>query len=196
MSDDSESMVLHQSVPGLAALALALQQRDLLTYQHCLRTAKLVAGFARDLGVDGDDRRCLCQAGFMHDLGKIGVPDRVLYKDGRLNAEEWTLMRAHSSHSTALLQCLRLPRGALMGQWVDCHHERHDGKGYPHGLAGSDIPWGARVISLADTYDAITNGRPYRAAEDHAHALRIIENEAGIYFDPDLTRLFLRFMRH
>lgn len=195
MFDPSESALFSDAPAGLAALALALQQRDEPTHWHCLRTAGLVDGFARSLGIEEDDCRCLQLAAYLHDLGKIGVPDRVLQKDGRLDADEWPLMRVHAEHGAVLLRRLQLPRGELMAEWVLCHHERFDGSGYPQALAGSDIPWGARLIAVADTYDAITQGRPYRPAEERARAVQIIEAEAGRSFDPDLVKLFLRFLR-
>lgn len=125
----------------------------------------------------------------MHDLGKIGIPDAVLLKPGKLDADEWAIMQRHAEmgaeilgeHSSGLLK--------LAAEIALCHHEKWDGSGYPRGLAGKDIPHVARIVALADVFDALTSERPYKKAWTVEEALALIEQESGKHFDPALAAL-------
>lgn len=139
----------------------------------------------------------LVQAAPMHDIGKVGIPDEILTKPGRLTAEEFEIMKTHTEIGRQVLSQAIDPDHpvALLDMCIDiayCHHERFDGKGYPRGLLGPQIPLAARMIALVDAYDAITSERRYSAARSHADAVDIIRNEASTHFDPILAEAFLR----
>jgi HD-GYP domain-containing protein (c-di-GMP phosphodiesterase class II) len=139
----------------------------------------------------------LTRAAALHDIGKVGVPDRILLKPGSLDEEEFRIMRTHSTLGAEILQDLMLTHGAFsmleMGmQIAESHHERWDGSGYPHGLSGYEIPLCARIVALADVYDALTSKRVYKTAWSCEETLTQIENLAGSHFDPDLVPLFLQ----
>lgn len=130
----------------------------------------------------------IAQAGLLHDLGKIGIPESVLLKSGPLTAEEWELMRAHPVVGARIVAPLEFfAEGALI---IRHHHERQDGSGYPAGLAGEAIPLGARIVAVADVYDALTSDRPYRPSLEHREALRWIEAAAERLLDAGIVSAF------
>jgi HD-GYP domain-containing protein (c-di-GMP phosphodiesterase class II) len=133
------------------------------------------------------------RCGTLHDVGKIGVPDAVLQKPGRLEPEEFRLMQTHSVLGEQIVS--RVPQLAELLSGVRHHHERYDGRGYPDGLAGEAIPKIARYLAVADTFDAMTSDRPYRKGLPVETALAEIEANAGTQFDPMLARAFARMMR-
>ena len=124
-------------------------------------------------------------AALLHDIGKVAIPDEILNKAGPLNDEEWMLMREHPVIGERILSVL--PGLGAVARMVRHEHERWDGRGYPDGLSGTQIPFGSRVIIAADTYHAITSDRPYRAAKSHEHAVEELVRCAGTQFDPDVT---------
>lgn len=128
---------------------------------------------------------------YLHDLGKLAIPDSILKKPGKLEPEEWERMQAHTTLGEEMARRLGfLPQATL--QVIRHHHERWDGSGYPDGLAGEAIPLLARVFALADVYDALTSERPYKRAWSHEEALAEIRRQAGRHFDPELARIFLQ----
>jgi HD-GYP domain-containing protein (c-di-GMP phosphodiesterase class II) len=174
---------------SLLGLANAIEAKDSYTRGHSER----VAGWARRLatasGLSEQAAETIAQAGLLHDLGKIGVPEAVLRKPGPLSPEEWDAMRAHALTGAQILAPLEFfEEGVLI---VRHHHERLDGSGYPDGLRGDAIPLGARMVAVADVWDALVSDRPYRRALSPAHARRHIEAEAGRTLDAELTRLFV-----
>jgi HD-GYP domain-containing protein (c-di-GMP phosphodiesterase class II) len=128
-------------------------------------------------------------AGLLHDIGKIGIPESVLCKDGELTAEEYSLMKAHPSIGAGILSEINQMADIVPG--VLYHHERYDGKGYPTGLAGDDIPIAGRIVMIADAFDAMTSRRTYRKAMDAEAAIREIERELGTQFDPEIGSIFI-----
>jgi putative two-component system response regulator len=129
--------------------------------------------------------------GYLHDIGKMGIPDSVLFKPGKLNAAEWEIMRAHPARGEEICRPLTALRGVL--PLIRHHHERWDGTGYPDGLRGTGIPLLARVLQVVDIYDALTHPRPYKHAYASAHALEILQEETGRgWRDPEITSLFIR----
>jgi HD-GYP domain-containing protein (c-di-GMP phosphodiesterase class II) len=175
---------------AVRGLLRRLARHDPDTARHCLRVRRYVLEVARLLGLTGQQRRLLSWAAALHDVGKLGVPRDLLRKPGPLSAGEYGRVRQHPALGEHLLApVLRHP---LVLRSVRHHHERYDGAGYPDGLAGRQIPWPARLVALADCFDALTQPRPYRAAGNRAEALAFLRAEAGRRFDPALTALFVR----
>src|ERR1700716_3771451 len=144
-----------------AAVLRALRERDENTSDHCSRTRALSIATGRTLGLVSDDLTTLCLAAELHDVGKIGIPDRVLLKPGRLDDEELRVMRTHSRRGYDILISIPSVEMAAVAAVVLRHHEALDGGGYPDGLKGEDIPALARIVSVVDCYDAIATVRPY-----------------------------------
>ena len=128
----------------------------------------------------------------LHDIGKMGVPDHILLKPGKLSALEWEAMREHPSHALTMLSPITFLRPALEIPY--CHHEKWDGSGYPCGLKGKAIPLAARIFSLVDVWDALSYDRPYRRAWPQEAALTYLRERAGTEFDPEITEIFLRML--
>ncbi|EYB69564.1 PAS/PAC sensor protein [Deinococcus phoenicis] len=168
----------------LARLARAGELRDDNTGEHVQRVATTAAGLARRLGLAEDEVTLIERAAPLHDVGKIGVPDAVLLKPGRLTAEEFRVVQAHTELGASLLAkgASRLVRAAQ--EIALTHHERWDGQGYPRGLAGEAIPLSGRIVAVADVLDALTSERPYKRAWTLAEALQEIRAQAGAQFDP------------
>jgi HD-GYP domain-containing protein (c-di-GMP phosphodiesterase class II) len=173
---------------SLIGLANALEAKDSYTRGHSERVAGLARGLALAAGLGDTAAETIAQAGLLHDLGKIGVPEAVLRKPGALSAEEWEIMRSHPLTGAQILAPLELfEEGAVI---VRHHHERLDGTGYPDRLAGLAIPIGARIVAVADVYDALISDRPYRRALPPRAALCHLQGEAGRSLDGELVELF------
>ena len=173
----------------LEALAAALDARDRETEGHSRRVVEYTTLLARQRGFEQGDLRIVRRGALIHDIGKIGVPDGILHKPGPLTPDERQIMQKHPQTGWELLR--DIPHLRREVQIVLTHQERWDGRGYPQGLAGEGIPLGARLFMIADTFDAITSDRPYRAARPYADAAHIIEAEAGKQFDPLAVEAFL-----
>jgi putative two-component system response regulator len=167
--DSAESVIL--------SLGLTIEARDPNTVGHCQRLAKYATALGERLGLDDDQVVALNRGGFLHDVGKIGIPDTVLLKPGRLTPEEYRLIQQHTVIGDKLCSELRLLDEVR--PIVRHHHERPDGSGYPDGLKGEEIPPLARILSVVDVYDALTSERPYRRAQAPAEALRELREEAA-----------------
>jgi putative nucleotidyltransferase with HDIG domain len=175
----------------LEALVLALDARDRETKGHSLRVAAYAMTIARQLGVEeGSPEWVDMQRGaLLHDVGKIGVPDFILHKPGPLTPEEWEDMKRHPRIGHEMLRDISFLAGAA--SIVKAHHERFDGKGYPKGLMGDEIPLGARIFTIADAFDAMTSDRPYRKALTIEMAREEIVKHSGTQFDPRAVQAFL-----
>lgn len=172
----------------LFILARTVEGRDRLTHGHVERVALYAVSLARELGWLTEQLDQVRLAGFLHDLGKIVVPDAILNKPGALDDSEWTLMRQHPLEGARILQPLeRLP---IVVQGIKHHHERYDGTGYPDGLAGDHIPPIARILAVVDTFDAITVRRSYSQPRQTHTALEIIQRSSGTQFDPGVVAAF------
>ncbi|HEX2057162.1 MAG TPA: HD domain-containing phosphohydrolase [Actinomycetota bacterium] len=182
-----------EQVKVLRELNAALEVRDPYTRGHARRVERHAHRIALALRCSDDDIFDIRLAASLHDVGKIKVPDRVLRKDGPLDEAEWAIMQQHSEVGAELLQ--RLGNQNVVAA-VRSHHERWDGLGYPVGLLGTSIPLGARIIAVADTFDAITSCRPYRNRSDRAHAIAVLKAEAGRQFDPAVVSAFLSTTPH
>ena len=170
----------------------ALDLRDRETESHTQRVTDLTLQIAHRLGLPEERLVHIRRGALLHDIGKMGVPDRILHKPDTLSPEEWTVMRMHPVYAYEMLLPISYLRPALSIPY--CHHEWWDGSGYPRGLKGEEIPLEARIFAIVDTYDALTSTRPYRAAWPRTQALRQIMAESGTHFDPDLVDEFLRIV--
>lgn len=171
------------------ALAAAAEARDPYTESHTQRVADTAVHLGTRLGLRELDLVALYRGGLVHDIGKIGVPDAILLKAGRLNAEEERLMRAHPLIGESIAK--PLPSAADVLTIIRHHHERFDGGGYPDGLAGHKIPLLARIVSVCDAYDALASDRPYRARCNSEEAIETLMRGAGQQWDRELVSLLL-----
>ncbi len=175
----------------LFALAQAVEQRDHGTARHCERLAYISVALGMTLGLDRASLLALYRGGFLHDVGKVGLPDSILLKPDRLTSDEWVIMRTHTVRGEDI--CRHLKSLAPVMPIIRHHHERWDGSGYPDGLRGSEIPLLSRLLQMADIYDALINPRPYKPAYTPNQALRIIgEETAQGWRDPEIVELFFR----
>jgi len=184
--------VLEEPAAAGAETALALveqmDRRDPATARHSSRVASYCGEIARRMGLSVAHAERLRIAGVLHDVGKAALPDSILQKPGALDESEWAQMRRHPELGARLVAD---PDLADVRTWVLAHHERPDGRGYPFGLAGPDIPLEARVLAVADAYEAMTSDRVYRPALDTARAREELRRGAGSQFDPGVVRAFL-----
>jgi putative two-component system response regulator len=195
----------------ISYLSKALTEyRDTDTGRHVLRVGYYAKELAEAMGLERDFQELLFQSSPLHDLGKIGIPDRILLKAGKLDADEWVIMRAHSNIGAEILDTHNDEPGFLTGcfigvfkdTWQDDnpflkmaasialnHHERWDGSGYPSGLAGNNIPMEGRIVAMADVYDALFSVRPYKRPFTEEHVMEILEQERPKY-DPEVFLAF------
>ena len=173
----------------LRVLTGAIEARDPYTRGHSSRVTALAEVVARHLGWSEEKLASLRIGGPLHDIGKLGVSDEVLRKEGRLDDGELAQIREHPKIGARMLLRMAALREAI--PYVLYHHERWDGHGYPSGKAGEEIPIEARVLAVADAFDAMTSDRPYRRALSRTEALAEVERCAGTQFDPEIARLFL-----
>ena len=172
----------------LEALTASIDAKDKYTCGHSQRVALLTAQLAEKAGLDTDQiERCRI-AGLVHDIGKIGVPERVLTKKGGLTNKEFAAIQKHPEIGANILKDIPQMEDILGG--VLHHHEQYAGGGYPHGIAGDEIPFVARMISLADTFDAMSSSRTYRNAMNRDSVLAEMRRSVGSQFDPELSELF------
>ncbi len=170
---------------SLLGLANALEAKDPYTRGHSERVGALARRLATARAMPEDEADTLAQAGLLHDIGKIGVPEAVLRKQGPLADDEWEMMRRHPVVGAQIVAPFEFfAAGALA---IRHHHERWDGSGYPDRLAGTSIPAGARVVAVADVYDALTSDRPYRAALSPSAALELVTRQAGTTLDAQVV---------
>jgi HD-GYP domain-containing protein (c-di-GMP phosphodiesterase class II) len=175
------------------SLLHSLKQRDPYTYGHCRRVARNARLLAQAAGLNEQQQTIIEFSSMFHDLGKIGIPDRVLLKPGRLNEEEESIMREHPVKSVEIIKPLSsIPFFKAMIPGIRHHHERMDGGGYPDGINGDHIPLHARIILITDTFDAMTTTRPYRKGRGDEFAYKELKQFAGRQFDAQLVEIFLK----
>lgn len=173
----------------IQALAQAIEAKDPYTHGHVARVRTYATRLARALQLPADEVELISKAAILHDVGKISIPDGILMKPGALSDEEFDVMKSHAENSLHILKDIR----SLSPRIVDMvlhHHERYDGRGYPHGLKGEEIPLGAQIIGVADTFDAMTSDRPYRKGFSAEEALARMEAAMGTQFNPRLLKAF------
>lgn len=173
----------------IETLLTILDARDPYTLDHSLRVTQIAALIARDMKLPPAQIKTIHEAAYMHDIGKIGIPDRVLNKEGRLDREEMRYMQAHPRIGYNVLA--KLPFFKNISKIVLSHHERWDGMGYPNGLQGTSIPLESRIIAVADAFDAITSDRPYRKGQSLDYGIEEIHKHREDQFDPHVVDHFL-----
>ena len=174
------------------ALTAAIDAKDHYTFQHSQNVAAYAATLAKHMGLDSGHVNLIHEAGLLHDIGKIAIPENILTKPGKLTFEEYTLIKSHVIHSIGIIRYL--PNLDYLIPTVTSHHERWDGKGYPRGLTGKEIPLGGRYLAIADAFDAMTSDRCYRDALDLESVLSEILKGSGHQFDPSLTGPFVNLV--
>lgn len=172
-------------------LSRAAEFRDPETGAHLLRMANYTHHIAARLGLPDSEQLLLLAAAPMHDIGKVGIPDHILLKPGRLDAEEMAIMRRHPQIGADILKDSTSPLLQAAAKIALAHHERYDGNGYPYGLKGDAIPLYARIVAVADVFDALTSARPYKPAWSLGRARAFLEENSGSHFDPACVEAFL-----
>jgi putative two-component system response regulator len=171
-------------------LSSAAEFKDPETAAHIHRISHYCGVLARAAGLSEEEVNLMVQASPMHDIGKIGVPDHILLKPGKLTPKEFEKMKEHTIIGYKLLSGSDSPLLKLASEIAISHHEKYDGSGYPHGIAGNDIPLSGRIVAVVDVFDALTSRRPYKEAFPNEKAYEIIRQGSGSHFDPDIVRLF------
>ena len=192
-SDDGDE-VITDSAHGdvVAALASALQERDQYTGDHSESVVDVAGRVGEALALDEEQISKLRTAALLHDIGKVGVPDEILHKPGPLDESEWEIMRQHPLVGERILRAI--PGLGSVAKIVRHEHERWDGRGYPDGLAGEEIPIGSRIILVCDAYHAMTSDRPYRTAMSHTDAVAELTRNAGSQFDPNVAEALVGYL--
>lgn len=188
----SRSALLHAYNRTLEGWSKALELRDKETEGHTLRVARMAVELARKMGITGEALVQIQRGALLHDIGKMGVPDEILLKPGKLTEDEWAIMRKHPQFAYELLWPIEYLRPALDIPYY--HHERWDGQGYPEGLKGEKIPMAARIFSVIDVWDALRSERPYKHAMTREESIAIIRKGRGSQFDPRVVDVFLEYI--
>lgn len=179
--------------PTIYALTAAIDAKDHYTFSHSENVSYLATQLAQAIGLDNEHVEMIRQAGLLHDIGKISIPEHILTKTSRLTNEEYDIMKSHVENSIAMIR--HLPSLDYVIPMAISHHERYDGKGYPRGLAGEEIPVGGRCLGVADAFDAIVSRRPYKEPVSIPEALKEIERNLGKQFDPVIGRRFIDLVK-
>lgn len=193
MLNRKNEQIQEMTTQTITAIANALDAKDTYTEGHAERVSAYSAHIAKKLGMSEEDIRNVRFVALFHDIGKIGVPDSVLNKPGRLDNEEYDQMKQHTVVGGEIIKDLDMIPGVFVG--ARYHHERYDGSGYPEGLKGDDIPYIARIIAVADAYDAMTTNRIYRKRLTNEQALSELENGIGTQFDPDAAAALIDMLK-
>lgn len=185
--------IYSEYAPTIFALTAAIDTKDHYTFSHSKNVAYYSTELARAFGLNEDTVEIIREAALLHDIGKIGISEQILNKPGKLTHEQYEIMKGHVENSIGIIR--HLPSLNYVIPAVIGHHERYDGKGYPRRIAGEDIPLSARILCIADSFDAIISKRSYKEAYSIEYALEILEQEAGKQFDPQLCHLFVSLVR-
>ena len=189
---DANEKLKRASLDTIYRLSRAAEYKDEDTSVHLQRISNYAATIARASGMDSEKAEALLYASPMHDIGKLGIPDRILLKPGKLTAEEWNIMKQHTVFGSQILENSDSDFISLGKIIALTHHEKWDGSGYPQGLKGKEIPIEGRITAIADVFDAVTSKRPYKEAFPETEAFQIIEEGKGDHFDPELVGAFFQ----
>jgi putative nucleotidyltransferase with HDIG domain len=181
-------------VQTVVALANAIDMRDTYTSSHSQRIAEWAATVARILGCTPEEMQAVYWAGLLHDIGKIGIPDSILRKPTKLDESEWKKIRKHTIDGARLVSPIK--KLSHVAPIIEFSHERYDGSGYPCGLKGEEIPLGARIIGVVDSYSAMLDERPYKRSISRQEAIEELERNSGILFDPQVVNVFLYVLKN
>lgn len=188
-SESLSQSLLDSNLELLQSLGSAIAKRDADTDTHNYRVTLYSVRLAETMNLNRDSIESLIVGAFLHDVGKIGIPDQILLKPGRLNEEEFEIMKRHVMYGGEIIQdsnWLKIARDVVL-----FHHEKFDGSGYPHGIHGSDIPLAARLFAVVDVFDALMSKRPYKESLLIDDALKILQDGAGGHFDPEVVSIFI-----
>jgi diguanylate cyclase (GGDEF)-like protein/putative nucleotidyltransferase with HDIG domain len=191
--DMDKKDVYSEYASTIYALTAAIDVKDHYTFNHSKNVAYYAVELAKEAGMNSDFVEIIREAGLLHDIGKIGIPEHILNKVGRLTEEEYEVMKSHVEHSIGIIR--NLPSLDYVIPAVIGHHERYDGKGYPRGIKGEDIPLAARMLCVADSFDAMISKRSYKEPYTLGHTLAEMEKQAGLQFDGHLVTLFVRLVK-
>lgn len=180
-------------IEAIFAFAKTIEVKDRYTGEHVESTVHYATEIAKALGLSKDETEHIKQAAMLHDLGKIGISEKILLKETKLSKKEFDIIKKHPQIGVDIIRPIKFLHSII--SLIFYHHERWDGKGYPSGLRGEDIPIGARIIAIADVYQALISDRPYRKALSKAEAVKTIKNGAGTQFDPHIVRVFLKILK-
>jgi diguanylate cyclase (GGDEF)-like protein/putative nucleotidyltransferase with HDIG domain len=187
------SLLTRDLLEMIYGFARAIELKDSYTGRHVEDTAFIAEEIAKELKLPPSEIENIKRAAILHDLGKVGIDERILSKKGPLNENEKEIIKSHPWIAAEILREIHALRGSIPA--ILYHHERYDGKGYPLGLKGEDIPLGARIVAIADVYQALISDRPYRKAYSKREAIEIIKKDAGKKFDPKIVKIFLKIIK-
>lgn len=180
-------------IDTIATLVLTEEAKDPYTRGHSKRVTRCAVETAEELGLAAEECRMIERAGILHDIGKIGISDNILHKSGKLNEEDWIAIKKHPRRGVEILEPLKFL--SRENEIICHHHERFDGKGYPDGIKGKDIPLGARILAVTDTFDAMNSKRPYREPLAEDMIISELKNNSGSQFDPVVIGAFLKLLK-
>ena len=189
----SEDIITKSYLSSLKMLNKILEARDPYTRQHSKRVSEYALRIAQELGLSGDEQEVMRETALLHDIGKIGIAEVILNKPQKLNPQEWAEVKRHAQIGEEFLEPLKILH--IEQSMVRHHHERYDGKGYPDRLKGNQIPLYARILTVADAYEAMISQRPYRQALSAIEALSELERCSGTQFDPKIVVAFIRTLK-
>lgn len=189
---ENESGGYEQVAPTIFALMAAIDAKDSYTFEHSMNVSKYAVLLGKKIGLQNNEIQILKEAGLLHDIGKIGIPESILKKQGKLTQEEYGIMKSHVTNSIEMIHFL--PNMNYVIPAVLSHHERYDGKGYPRGIAGEDIPLLGRILAVCDSFDAMISKRSYKDAMSLEYAVEEIRKNKGTQFDPRLAEAFIRLV--
>jgi energy-coupling factor transport system substrate-specific component len=190
---DIHELLERTHVEMVIAFSEALDAKDQYTAGHSRRVMEYSVGIAKRMNMTENNIEMLRKSALLHDIGKIGIPDAVLHKETKLTEDEFAVIKSHPEIGATILKSIKSFKDFVPS--VYHHHERYDGKGYPHGIKGGKIPLHARIIAVADSFDAMTSNRPYRKAFPLEAALSELEKNRGIQFDPGITDAFIKIFK-
>lgn len=191
--DNRDDKAYEQVASTIYALTAAIDAKDSYTFEHSCHVSSDAVLLATAIGLNSNEIRTVKEAGLLHDIGKIGIPESILKKQGKLTQEEYEIMKTHVTNSIEMIH--HLPNMDYVIPAVLAHHERYDGKGYPRGLEGEGIPLLGRILAVCDSYDAITSKRSYKEALSREYAIAELERNKGTQFDPVLADAFIKLIR-
>ncbi len=184
--------LIDAEISTISVLILTEEAKDPYVKGHSNRVAKYARAIAESIGISKERQRLVYRSAILHDLGKLGIEDSILQKPSKLNDQEWDIMRKHPERGVEILKPLKFL--SIEKEIILHHHERYDGKGYPGGLQDEEIPFEARIIAVADTFDAMNSARPYRNPLDQSAILTELKNASGTQLDPYVVDTFIKVL--